>query len=238
MSSGSSGRDIERLSMSEWSRFLNGHSAEDGLVKLALEDVQKSGLSTEAIEMAGIQIFRGGIDDLKEHLGRAKVNGHSLIGDFRLIEFPYFNKESEIVFYRYKVVPTTTDQNGNEIKYLHPIGRSAIPYILPFVWAVKDKPHKPVWITEGEKKALKLIQHGRYAIALSGVWNFKAGKNSDELDSDKSLWAELESFEWHGRTVYMAFDNDLWTNPRVREALYELALKLFERKAIVRIAQW
>lgn len=36
--------------MTEWSKFLRGHSPEDSLVKLALEDVQKSGLSMEAFK--------------------------------------------------------------------------------------------------------------------------------------------------------------------------------------------
>jgi hypothetical protein len=29
-----------------------------------------------------------------------------------------------------------------------------------------------------------MIQLGRYAIGLVGIWGFKAGKNSDELEDD------------------------------------------------------
>ncbi len=68
-------------------------------------------------------------------------------------------------------------------------------------------------------------------------WNFKAGGKSD-LNNDKGLWQELQSFEWRGRTVYLAFDMDLWTNSAVRSALYELAFKLFDRGASVKIATW
>jgi hypothetical protein len=37
---------------------------------------------------------------------------------------------------------------------------------------------------------------------------------------------EFEKFTWKGRIVYLSFDSDLWINPQVRKALYELAVKL------------
>jgi len=39
--------------------FLNGHSADNGRVKLALNDVERSGLSPETLRKAGIQLFNG-----------------------------------------------------------------------------------------------------------------------------------------------------------------------------------
>lgn len=110
------------------------------------------------------------------------------------------------------------------------------PHIIPAVWQVKDKPHRELFITEGEKKALKLVQHGQFPIALSGVWNFQAGKNSN-LDDDKSLWRDLQGFQWTGRTAYMAFDADLWTNPGVRMALWELSLKLWGMGGVIKFSQ-
>ena len=217
----------------EWSNFLNGHSPEDGLVELCLTDVQKSGLSPETLEKSGVRTFSGNKNLLKERLGFASINNQDILRHCRLIEIPYFNEKGEVLFYRYKVIPSLTDKDGKEIKYLQPKDKVAIPYILPGIWKIKDKPHKPLWIAEGEKKALKLTQHERYAIALSGVWNFRSNN-----PGDADLFSELKSFAWHGRTVYMAFDQDLWINPSVRAALYELAFKLYELKAIVRIAQW
>ncbi len=224
-------------SMPEYVKFLNGHSPDDGLVKLCIEDVQKSRLSPETLEKVKARIFSGNKDRLKECLGFASINNQDILRSCRLIEFPYFNEKGETILYRYKLIPSLTDKDGREIKYFQPKDKVAIPYILPEAWQVKDKTNKPIWITEGEKKALTLIQHGRHAIALSGVWNFKAGGKSD-LNNDKGLWQELQSFEWRGRTVYLAFDMDLWTNPAVRSALYELAFKLFDRGASVKIATW
>lgn len=37
----------------QYADFLNGHSPDDGLVQLALADVQKLGLSSETLERAG-----------------------------------------------------------------------------------------------------------------------------------------------------------------------------------------
>ncbi len=39
--------------------FLNGHSPDDGLVKLAVEDMRKSGLLPKTLEKAGVRIFSG-----------------------------------------------------------------------------------------------------------------------------------------------------------------------------------
>lgn len=223
--------------MIEWGNFFNGHSPDDSLAQLALQDVKNSGLSPEIVQKAGIRLFSGGRDDLKERLGRTSIDGHELLKEFKLIEVPCTNEKGEPQDYYFKIVPPAKDEHGKDIKYLHPIGKPALPYILPEVWAVKDKVNKPVWITEGVKKALKLFQHGRYVIALSGVWNFKASKNYG-LEKDKSLWAELDAFHFRGRTVYLAFDMDLWTNPLVRMALYELSFKLFERGAVIRVVTW
>ncbi len=221
----------------EHRHFLNNHSPDNGLAKLTLEDIQKSGLSAKTLEKAQVRLFRGDKDTLKGRLGFASINGQSILSTSKLIEFPYFDKGGDILLYRYKLIPSTVDKDGREIKYLHPKEKPAIPYILPEVWKIKDKANKPVWITEGEKKALALLQYGRSAIALSGVWNFKAGGKSD-LNNDKGLWQELHSFEWRGRTVYLAFDMDLWTNPSVRSALYELAVKLYERGALIKVVKW
>ncbi|MCX5811097.1 MAG: DUF3854 domain-containing protein [Proteobacteria bacterium] len=217
----------------DYSFFLNNYDpVTNGLVKMALEDVQASGLSPETLEKAGVRIFSGNTEELKGRLGFSSIAGNPILKTFILVEFPYHDKEGKAMFYEFKPYPSIEGK-----KYLHPKDTAAYPYILPFIWDIADKPHKPIWITEGMKKTLKLIQHDSPTIGLAGVFGFKAGKNSEEIES-LSLWRELESFTWKHRAVYIGFDTDLWTNSQVRYALYELSFKLLAKDAIIRFPQW
>ncbi len=210
--------------------FLNGHSTENGRVKLALDDIKKSGLTLKTIEAAGIQLFNGKSDLLKQRLGFSSLKGNNILSVAVLMEIPYRDADGNIIKYEYRLYPET-----DERKYLHPLHSPSVPYILSDVWAIKDKANKPLYITEGVKKVLKITQHGRPCIGLSGVWGFRVGKNDEAAGL---LSEELASFTWNGRTVYLAFDADLWINPQVRKALYELALHLTARSALVYICTW
>jgi hypothetical protein len=200
----------------------------------AITDLKKSGLDAETVKNACITVFNRRAEELKKELGYANFEGLSLLQNTNLLRFPYFDEHGKEVLARFKPVPQI-DENR---KYLHPLRTGAIPYILPSVWEVKNKVNKPIWITEGEKKALKLIQHGRNAIALPGVWAFKAGKHSSFDDLSKEFWPQLRQFDWRGRSVFLAFDMDLWTNPQVRYALYELGMKLMSFGANVMFPKW
>jgi hypothetical protein len=59
----------------------------------------------------------------------------------------------------------------------------------------------PVYVTEGEKKALALSQLGLAAVGIGGVW-CGCKKDTEELISD------LTEIRWTGRTVYIVFDFD------------------------------
>jgi len=200
--------------------------------KIIEQDLAKSGLELSEIKQYGVGVFTDSEEILKKRLGYTSYNGHSLLKDCQLLEFSYFDKEGNNIFSRFRLYP-----NLDGVKYLHPLNTPARPYILPEVWSEADKSHKPLWITEGEKKALKLFKMGRSAIALSGVWNFKAGKDNKDSFS-KEIWEELLGFNLGGRIIFLAFDMDLWVNPQVRKALYELALKLYKKGAIVRFVHW
>ena len=237
------------LSATDWHRLWNNPELE-----LIVKDLQKSGLAPETCQKAKLipisyWLRNSTLEEptkrafLKELLGLSStiITGQDLLG-LGVLGFPYFTADGELAFVRARFYPALTlqeDGKPREVKYLQPSGVPARPYILPEVWEIASKPHKPVWITEGEKKALALLQHGEYAVALSGVWNFRAGDSTQgATDGDKWLWEELQAFNWTGRVVNLAFDTDLWTNPQVRMALFELALKLYSLGAVVRVAQW
>ena len=220
----------------EYTDFLNGKTTtgiHGGLPLEAVKDMQESGLSGDILRKAGVKLFCGSNDELKKIIGFGKINDHQITGVSQLVEFAYSDESGRIVLIRYKLVPPV-----EELRYIQPKGELPVPYIIPQIWLKKDKVNQPLWITEGEKKALKLIQHGEYAIALSGIWNFKAGKNSECENTEKYIWADLRKFAWKGRTVYISFDSDLWVNPAVRMALLELAVKLHAFGGIVRIVKW
>lgn len=211
-------------------QFLNGHSAHDSRIKLALDDVGKSGLSPEILQKAGMKLFNDGADVLSRRLNVSLAKANQILSSAALMEISYRDATGNMVKYEYRLYP---EVDGH--KYLHPLASSHTPYVPPEVWAVKDKANKSLWITEGAKKGLKLIQHGEFSIGLSGVWGFRAGKDEE---TGSLLSKELESFAWKGRTVHLAFDTDLWTNPQVRKALFELALHLRARGALVYICTW
>lgn len=223
----------------DYSAFLNGwNPATDGLAMRALMDVQDSGLSPDILERAGVTLFRGNSGTLKKRLGFSHMDGNPILSICRLIEFPYVDNKGAIARYEYKLCPAVHFVGEEKPrKYLQGKGQLATPYVVPDVWTGRDKVNKALWITEGVKKTLKLIQHGRLAIGLSGVWNFKGSRTSEEPDN-KHLWADLEAFRWTGRTVYVGFDSDLWTNPQVRRALYELTFKLYCSGALIRLPIW
>lgn len=191
---------------------------------------RESGLLETILIEARVNLFRGDSEKLRKFLGFASIDGNSLLQSHELIEFPYFDPSGVVDFSRFKLVPPR-----GSMKYLQPKGVPTRPYILPRVWDVSQKTNRPVWIVEGEKKALKLIQHGEFAIALPGIWMFRNG----EIDPDRwDLSEDLQSFAWGGRSVFLGFDADLWVNPQVRMALWELALRLHTHGSLVRFATW
>ena len=195
-----------------------------------LSDLRKSGLTDETIEKSGIRsvpadLMPRRITEAFGHYDNRIVNAY---------EIPYFDHEGQVITRQLRIFPAVTFSDGSTVKYLNDKDRPATPYIPGEVWCVRQKTNKPLWITEGAKKALKLMQHGRHPIALNGVWCFGMKNEVGE----RVLFDDITAFVFEGRTVYLAFDADLWTNPSVRAALYELAVRLFAAGAAVKFVIW
>ncbi len=214
--------------------FLNGFNPSDPRVSAALADVQSSGLSPETLQAAGVKLFNGTTEELKKRLGFSRIDGQPILKSHHLIEYPYPSETGKPVRWEYKPHPPVHFAGQDKHpKYLQGKGAPPVPYITAQAWTVKGKPSHPLWITEGVKKALKLNQHGRAAISLSGVWNFRGSDTGPG-----TLWADLEAFAWKGRTVLLGFDADLWNNPSVRLALFTLAFTLHLRGALLSFPEW
>lgn len=194
-----------------------------------LADLRRSGLADRTIAAAGIRsvlppeeldrLLRTWTPGLYQRLQNTVVSAYLI---------PYPNTDG---FCRLRLFYNTPDRSPPEglPKYLQPSGTPVRAYVPKGVEAYREKVHVPIWLTEGEKKALKLTQDGAAAIGLGGVWSFKDGDD---------LLADLREWNWRSRVVYLAFDADLGSKPQVQDALYELALRLTEKEAHVYIVTW
>ena len=105
----------------------------------------------------------------------------------------------------------------------HP--RAYFPPVVP--WDEIAESDETIYITEGEKKAAKACLMDIPTIGLGGVWSWRSKKDRIALIQD------LEQFTWEDREVGFVFDNDLYTNEKVLQALRALAKELTRRGAKV-----
>jgi len=193
-------------------------------------DLARSGLRWDDVSGYGWYVIDttepGAFEDLKHILGFTSYNGHDILrACTSILVIPYPSSS----FSRIRLYPPLSD-----VKYLQPKGIAPAPYILPEVAEVKKKPHKPLIITEGEKKTICLVKNGFYAIGLPGVWSFKNSKQN------LPFLKELEQWDWKGRTVHICFDSDSVYKTHVLKAEIELSLNLYARGAkvfIIRLPQ-
>ncbi len=192
------------------------------------QDFIKSGITHQTMTTAGVREITP--EDFREKSGYGNIPCETVL------EIPYYGESGKILLRRWKIYPAYYCRNGDgkekKISYLQPKGKNTIPYIPALTLTAKNKSNIPLWHTEGEKKALKLCQHGVPTIALPGVWNFRGRQE------EAGLAEEITGFELKGRTNYLCFDSDLWVNPSVRSALYEYSLRLISFGAIVKVVTW
>lgn len=189
-----------------------------------LADLLKSGLSDETIIDHQIKSIRP--KDIDKLIGYS-IPG--LISAYR-IPFPPFNDG----YSRFKVFYTPGQERYSDgrkkPRYIQPRGSANRLYVPLPVFSILNDTSIPLYITEGEKKALKATQEGLPTIAITGLWNWKQS-GTDELIPDFNL------INWQGRSVYMVPGSD-WleagknSKPRnLKDAVSRLCWKLQERGA-------
>lgn len=184
-----------------------------------LEDLTASGLSDETIARAGI--YSAPEHGVRDVLGYGAGPG---------LVFPYQPLNGSGEYARVKL-----DHAGPDGKrYRSPKDRPPqlyVPRLLdPSILADTTT---PLWITEGEKKALKACQEGIACLAVGGVWNWR-GKVTPE-DDDTAPIPDLDRVTWSHRPVYLCFDYDPrpTTQENVRAATEALMRELRRRGATV-----
>lgn len=197
---------------------------------LAYRYLSERGIATATIQAYEIQIdteptstrFKDRLDF--DALPKGRLD--SLVKE--VIWFPCYDSAGNTISWIAKPLPSIGDA-----KFLNPQG-AAFPFIPRQTWVVASKPHKPLVVTEGPLKALAVAQAGQLAIGVSGVWM----ATQKGADGRIELVPTLREFEWCGRLIYLAFDADATTNPKVKQALFRTFLVLYRHGAKVRFLTW
>ena len=155
----------------------------------------------------------------QERIGVQMPNGVDAI-----IWIPVRSKAGAHVCWITRLLPTPTDWP----KFLCAKDSGGPAWIIPELY--DSKAETPIVVTEGAIKAMAITLAGYHAIGLNGVWCAANPRNGDD---PLSLRPELASLHLLGRKIYLAFDADQTTNPKVRQALIRLYLLLSNAAAEV-----
>lgn len=178
-----------------------------------IEDLENSGIVAETIEKAGI--YSATAAQVSQILGLESGPG---------LVLPY--SADRRGYARVKL-----DQEGRDGKrYRSPKGSTNHLY-LPAILdpSVLKDTSRPLYITEGEKKALKGCQEGLSVVALPGVWSWRTHQEGQASQPIQ----DLTRINWIGRTVYLVFDSDVTEKEEVQRAEAALAEELARRQATV-----
>ena len=184
-----------------------------------LTDLRKSGLSDETIKASGIASVPP--RDIRKRLG------YDTPGLKSMYEVPYRDG-----FSRYRCF---YEEGKPGPKYLQKRDSGNHLYIPPSASLVLNDATKPLYVTEGEKKALKACQEGLHCIGLGGLWNWKT--------KGGGLIPDFKKIALEGRRVYLVPDNDFRQPDKhgyqknLEQAVNQLADYLIEKGATVSIVE-
>ena len=138
---------------------------------------------------------------------------------------PVWGVNGEIVNYQIRPDNPRIDKKGKVVKYETPAESRMYLDVPPTARPFLGKPDRPLFITEGIRKADAAVSHGLCCIALLGVWSWR-GTNED---GGKVALSDWEHIALNDREVYLVFDSDVMTKPAVYQALTRLKAFLESR---------
>jgi hypothetical protein len=194
------------------------HYTREKLLDYHREELYRSGISDEVIQAAGISSAT-----------RAKtLQSLGFKGDqaklFPAMVFPVYGVDGgEPLYHRIK----PDSPRKPKYKYEQPAGKPVTIYVPPMCQSGLSDPSRPLYITEGEKKALSAASRGMLCIALFGVDCWK-GTNQY---GGKTVLSELNHIAYNDRRVYLTFDSEWVHNTHVAMALIGLKTEVERRKA-------
>ncbi len=125
----------------------------------------------------------------------------------------------------------TLDSKGRPRKYLYPTGLTNIFDALPRHRDALGDPSRPLWLTEGAKKADALTTafgNEIAAINLNGVHGWRA----TNANGGKVASPDMQFIAFNSREVIICPDGDYKTNPHVQRAINALVRLLAARSGI------
>lgn len=129
---------------------------------------------------------------------------------------------------RVKIFPSLSDKDGHATKYLQRKGTPPRLYFAADCLPAALQGSAPLWLCEGEKKALAVAQLGLPAVGFCGVegWHAKG---------ERRLLADFDAIRLRDRVIELLPDGDYKANPDVRRAVQRLGAALAARGAQPRV---
>ncbi len=193
-----------------------------GLHAEHLADLRKSGLTDETITIQKIRTIPPHMIDQLLGFEAPKVRHAYLI--------PFAHPPGGWMDHvRMKVFPAITTENGTT-KYLQP-RRSGARLFFPLATLERVLTgHEPLWVIEGEKKALAVAQLGFPAVGFEGIEGWHAA-------GARELLPDFAFIPLKDRVVELVPDGDVATNPHVERGAARLARALEHVEARVRLVR-
>jgi hypothetical protein len=129
---------------------------------------------------------------------------------------------------RVKIFPPRKDSEGHSVKYLQPKGSSPRVYFVSYCLQAVLDIGMPLWVVEGEKKALAVAQLGFPTVGICGVdgWHSRGSR---------ALLPDFDAIRLEDRIVEILPDGDYQTNPDVKRAIQRFGTALAARGARPRV---
>ena len=173
---------------------------QNDILKWVDEDLEKSGLTRQDME---VQPFTN-----EKYLDQT-VSGYKIM--FRYPDGAAMRDRRNHEFFRMRFQPPLpVGASGERMKYGVAVGAGNHCYIPADVHGyLMGAPSAPLFLTEGEKKAVKATKSGIPTIGLPGIWNWLASKDERrEAGSEHRIHEDLTPYLSGGRDVYLIYDSD------------------------------
>jgi Domain of unknown function (DUF3854) len=127
---------------------------------------------------------------------------------------PIYNVAGDLATYQHRP-DSPRIVNGKPIRYEMPKDSRMVLDVPPPARPWLGDPRRPLFITEGARKADSAVSLGLCCVSLLGVWSWR-GTNGD---GGKVALTDWESISLNERDVYIGFDSDVMSKREVHVAL-------------------